>query len=504
MSEVQPESAAAPAEGGKLARGRLNTIVIILLVMAIVAPIGGASGPVSLGIALGNGAGMPGVFLIAMLILLCFAAGYAAMSRRVSETGAFYAYITKGLGRPTGGAGAMVAMLAYNAAFCAMCGYVGFFTKMFVLEHAGVDLPWYLYTAVILLVIFVLGRLNIGIGAGVLVVLLCLELCLFVVFDVGVLVKYGFGAFSLTPFTPHTIWTGGWSGFSVAMMFAVFCFGGVEAAAIYSEEARNPERTVGRATYGAVLAVGIFYLLTSWCLVTVAGYADAQQTALADPGGFGFIMIGQVLGSSAAVIMNLLVITSIFASMTGLHQEIARYGLALARDGLLPRALARVHRVSQAPTVASAAALGLAVVVCLVFILVGADPLMTLAASLSGLTTIGTLILWTVASLAFVVYFRRHADLRWITTLILPAVSFVALGVLLYLALSRYSLVTGVPTAWINSLQWLFVPFILLGVGLMLYKKYTKPDAYALIWPDKPDEGASAGPLLATQMGVAE
>ena len=110
--------------------------------------------------------------------------------------------------------------------------------------------------------------------------------------------------------------------------------------------------------------------------------------------------------------MNVLVMTSIFASMTGFtRRSRAQYGLALARDGLLPRSLARVHRVSQAPTVASAAALGLAVVVCLVFILVGADPLMTLAASLSGLTTIGTLILWTVASLAFVVYFRRHADL---------------------------------------------------------------------------------------------
>ena len=58
------------------------------------------------------------------------------------------------------------------------------------------------------------------------------------------------------------------------------------------------------------------------------------------------------------------------------------------------------------------------------------------------------------------------------------------------------------PTAWINNLQWLFVPFILLGVGLMLYKKYTKPDAYALIWPDKPDEGAPAGPILAAQMEV--
>ena len=35
MSDVQSESAGKPSEGGKLAGGRLNAIVIVFLVMAI-------------------------------------------------------------------------------------------------------------------------------------------------------------------------------------------------------------------------------------------------------------------------------------------------------------------------------------------------------------------------------------------------------------------------------------------------------------------------------------
>jgi amino acid transporter len=496
MSEKQRDSGGATGEQGSLARGKLNTIVIVFLVMAIVAPIGGLSGPVGLGIALGNGAGMPGVFLIAMLILLCFAAGYAAMSRHVSQTGAFYAYITRGLGRPAGGAGAWIVMVAYNAAFCSMCGYIGFFAKMFFLEHTGVDLPWYFYTAIVLLIIFVLGRLNIGVSAGVLVALLAVEISLFVVFDIGVLVKYGLGVFSVTSFTPHVVWTGGWGGFSVAMMFAFYCFGGVEAAAIYAEEAREPRKTVGRATYSAVLTVGLFYLVTSWCMVSAAGSETVQKTALDNPGMFGFNIVGQVLGSPAAVIMNVLVMTSLLASMAGLHQEIARYLLALGRDGLMPRVLARVHPVRKVPQVASAAALGLAVVVCLAFALAKADPLLTLASSLSGITTIGTLLLWTITSLAFVVYFRRQADTHYWTTFVLPAIAFVAMGGLFFLSLTRYSMITGVETAWINNLQWLFVPFILFGIAEMLYIRWKRPQQYALIWPVETEKGTSAGPML--------
>ena len=43
---------------------------------------------------------------IAGVILLFFSVGYSAMSRHITNAGAFYAYIANGLGRPVGIGGA--------------------------------------------------------------------------------------------------------------------------------------------------------------------------------------------------------------------------------------------------------------------------------------------------------------------------------------------------------------------------------------------------------------
>ena len=42
-------------------------------------------------------------------------------------------------------------------------------------------------------------------------------------------------------------------------MFGISGFLGFEATAIFRSEAKDPDRTIGRATYGALAIVGIFY-----------------------------------------------------------------------------------------------------------------------------------------------------------------------------------------------------------------------------------------------------
>src|SRR5579875_3776584 len=58
-------------------------------------------GNVPLAMIRGTGAGLSAAFVLGLLVLLCFSAGYATMSRRVVNTGAFYTYIARALaGRP--------------------------------------------------------------------------------------------------------------------------------------------------------------------------------------------------------------------------------------------------------------------------------------------------------------------------------------------------------------------------------------------------------------------
>ncbi len=53
--------------------------------------------------------GIPAAFVLLGSILLVFCVGYNAMSRRISNAGAFYAYIAQGVSRPAGVAAAWVA-----------------------------------------------------------------------------------------------------------------------------------------------------------------------------------------------------------------------------------------------------------------------------------------------------------------------------------------------------------------------------------------------------------
>ncbi len=115
--------------------------------IAAAAPLAAMVGNVPLALIDGNGVGLPVAFLIATLVLLCFSVGYAAMSRRVVNTGAFYTYIARALGKPAGIGSAYVAVVAYAGLTCGLVGAFGYFTRLVLLE-LGLDIPWYVYSAV--------------------------------------------------------------------------------------------------------------------------------------------------------------------------------------------------------------------------------------------------------------------------------------------------------------------------------------------------------------------
>ena len=107
----------------------MGVMDIVFFVLAGVAPMGVVVALTVLAIALGNGAGVPGTYLVAGIVLALFAIGYVRMSRRVTNAGAFYAYATKGLGHRVGGSTAYIAVLAYNAATIGILGALAFFAN---------------------------------------------------------------------------------------------------------------------------------------------------------------------------------------------------------------------------------------------------------------------------------------------------------------------------------------------------------------------------------------
>ena len=62
---------------------------------------------------------------------------------------------------------------------------------------------------------------------------------------------------------------------------------------------------------------------------------------------------GDMLGTVGRDIVNVLLLTSLFACVLSFHNVIARYQYVLARKGLLPAPLGRVHGAQHSPGVSS-------------------------------------------------------------------------------------------------------------------------------------------------------
>nr|WP_281367328.1 APC family permease [Nocardioides kongjuensis] len=444
------------------------------MVMAAVAPAGGAVALIPLALALGVGVGTPGMFVVVAAILTLFAVGFTRMVPFVRNAGAFFAYVTNGVGRPPGLAAAYVALSAYLAVGTATCGAMGFFASTSVEGFFGVTIPWWVYSLVGLVICLVLGYFRITLAAGVLAVALVLEGTVVLVLDLAILFQEGPGSFSLASFSPTHVLSGA---IGVGIIFCFSCFQGFEGTAIYAEEARDPEVTVPRATYASTLGIGAFFMFTAWAMVVGGGGDAAPATALADPGAFAYALSDSYVGTAWTKILEVLIVTSCFAGVLAFHNAASRYLFALSRDGFMPTALSQVHPTYSSPTRAGIGSFGVMALVVSGFAIAGLDPLTTLTSAMTGFGAVGLLLLITTTSGAVVVFFWRRGERGWVHV-IAPAIATVALATLTVLALVNYESITGTTSSVINSLPWIHVLTILVGLAIALRARSNRPEAY--------------------------
>ncbi|XQE89016.1 APC family permease [Streptomyces microflavus] len=323
-----------------LRKGTLGTADIAFFVISAAAPLTVMAGVAPIALLLG-GIGAPVGYLVAGITLAIFAVGFTTMSRHVRSAGAFYAYITRGLGKPVGIAAALIAMLGYNGMEIGVYGLLGSATADTAQALWGVDVPWLPVSLLGLLLIWYGGFRSIDFGAKLLGVLLLAETGILVLLAGGVLLDGGGdGGISFASFSPGNVFV---PGMAAVLACAFAAFTGFESTVIYRREARSPERTVPRATYIAVAFLGLFYAFVVWSVIQAFGDAKVVQAAADDPGGLFFSTITTYVGPWAADLMHILIVTSVLASLLAFHNAINRYGLALAEEGVLPPVLGRVH-----------------------------------------------------------------------------------------------------------------------------------------------------------------
>lgn len=470
----------APADTERRLHGNLGVMHLFFSVMAWNAPLVIVVGIIPVMLFVGNGVGTPFVFLVAGLIILAFAVGFTRMARVLPNPGAFYAYITAGLGREAGLGAGLLALAMYFCAYTGTFAFGGVVLGSLVHDTMhGPEAPWWVWALAFWAFVGILGYLSIDLSAKVLMYFLAAEVLVILAFDILVAGQGGASGLSVAPIAPEHWFDGS---FGIGLMFAIGMFGGFEITALFRDEVRDPDRTVPRATYAVVVFAMVFYAVTSFLLINALGVDNAVAAAAADPAGIVSVAMEQFGNKFLADLVVVLVNTSTLAVILAGHNIVSRYAFNLSADRILPISLSGVHARHGSPHRASVAASIGALVVSIPVVISGVDPILYYAAIL-GVLSVGFLVMLLLTDVAVVRYMKanggEHSSV-W-ATVVCPVIAFIGLFACLVLAVQNFDLIIGGSRGLANFMLAVTTAIFLGGCAMALFLKRSRPDVYAKI-----------------------
>jgi amino acid transporter len=501
---------ASEAEAGvqRLKPNAVGLFGVMFMAVATAAPITAMVGNVPIAIGFGSGANAPAGYLVATIVLGLFALGYSAMAKHIVSTGAFYGFISHGLGRVVGmGAGALTT-LAYVVFEASLVGIFSFFAASFFSTHTSLDISWVCYALLMLGVNAVLTYYDINLTAVVLGGFLVTEIVMLAAMTISIVVSGGgpqgwslgslnpVNAFSgldgsvLHPDTGATLAVAGTAG--IGLFFAFWSWVGFESTAMYGEESRNPKRIIPLATMLSVLGIGIFYVIVSWSAIVGTGpdnaVALAQDSATAGQIFFG--PVEQHLGHWAVVVFEFLLMSGSFACGMAFHNCASRYIYAIGREDLVPgfgRTLGAAHPVHGSPYIAGFAQTTVATLIVVGFYVTDRDPYGQLYALMAILGTTAILIVQALAAFSCIAYFHvqgKHPETaNLFRTFLAPLIGGIGMVYVIWLLMENAGFAAGAAASDVifKLSPWLVGLVGLSGLGFALWAKKFAPERYDTI-----------------------
>jgi APA family basic amino acid/polyamine antiporter len=282
------------------------------------------------------------------LVFLCF----AEAGSRVTRSGGAYAYVEEAFGPFAGFVASTVFWFGWNVVSDAAIAVAMVETLAIAFPLLGQPL---LRAAFLVALFAVLAAANVvGVRMGLRVVVFNTVAKLVPLLVVAIA---GLAAISWRHLVPPELPSLGDIGGASLVLF--FAFGGAESALSNSGEIEDPPRTIPR---GLLLGLSAVLVLYVWLQTVAQGVlgpelatnVEAPLSATADV----------VLGGWGATLLLAATVISILGALSGDMLGAPRVVFASAKDGLLPRPLARVHPRFRTPHVAivffAAVACGLA------------------------------------------------------------------------------------------------------------------------------------------------
>jgi amino acid transporter len=407
---------------------------------------------------------MPFLFILITIAVLPTAISYALMNNRRPSAGSGYTWLWESTYPSVGlWLGWMMITtyvvvsalypLAFGTFFNALLSYFHLTANTWTGVGGGI---------VAIAVVGYLNHNNIKMSSLLIGILMVIEAAFIAAVAIVIVAKGGhLGHFSAAPFNPGAA-TLGFSGLSLAAIFAFLSIAGVDAVAPVAEESRTPRRLIPLATILITLIAGLFWTLVSYGFAisvpvsTVEHYVSAGQITPVLP-------IAQSYVGGWAVLVPVTGFTAALASFGAALYAASRITFALSREGFLNSYFTGLHPRFRTPWRAEAATL-MAALVFLVAVSFWQGGPANAYAYLGEIFVFFVLILYMFVNLANLVYHARfqRSSFNWLLNGFIPVAGIAIDGYILYKGffVSEISL----PFKTGSSIVWFSVGWAVLGI----------------------------------------
>ncbi|QSR18124.1 amino acid permease [Novosphingobium sp. KA1] len=297
-------------------------------------------------------------FAVAGAVCACAALAYAEMATMIPAAGSAYTFSYAAMGETVAWVVGWSLILEYSLACSTVAvGWSGYLVGW--IESAGIHLPHALLVGphgggiinmpAVIVALAVMGMLIAGTRESatlniILVIIKLVALSIFVF-----MAAPAFNADNMHPFMPYgfaSTEVGGMQrGVMAAAAIVFFAFYGFDAVATSAEEAKNPGRDLTIGIVGSMVVCTAIYMAVA---ISAIGALPFQQLANSpEPLALVLRQLGQPVAAHLIALAAVLALPSVILVM--MYGQ-SRVFFVMARDGLLPRSLAKISPRTGAPT----------------------------------------------------------------------------------------------------------------------------------------------------------
>jgi amino acid transporter len=480
-------------EVGELAHGSLRLWDAIAISVSVIAPGMALLLNVS-GVSYVAGGSTPLAFLLGGVACLALAFVVIGFTRRMATAGYAYTYASRSLGKE---AGFMAGWLYFFGFICfvpmTMSG-VGYLAAD--LLHVSPKL-WIVFFVIGMALYLLLSIIRIKVTTRVQLIIGIITVAVIVIIDVVTTAKGGSHGQALSAFSFSHTNSGGFNGVFYGIIFGVTSYIGFETAADFGEETAHPRRYIPIAVIVATLFAIVLYLWTTYSITI--GYGVKNGVKMGNDPVALKTTASTFVGSWLGTLAEIGGMCAAFIVCVACATAASRTLFAMGREGVLPRVLGQTHPRFKTPVAATIVVTVLAIVMAL---LVG-YPFSTSAFGhpLSNYyfwATTGTLlviVVYIMICLGGIVYFwNTRATRNWnpLVHVGIPLVGAIVFGAALY------GSIHPAPPHILKWTPYVALVWLVLGIGVLLWLRLTRPDQVAQIGSILGEEGGAEAAVLDT------